>query len=255
MIRIDANRANTTKARVTLTSGTLTVTIDGVAYSQAFSSSVATTANNWIATHAATLSALNIYVVNYASTPNIITIYGFQSSVSISGGVVIADTRVQATLTGGTLTITIDGVAYSQAFSNNGGVTATNWVSAHAATLLALGINVVNDASTPSIITIYGFQSSVSISGGVVIADTHPAISFGIGDDMVYKVGGTNGSQILFYVSSPAGSSSDVIEFTFISPSEATRCFDLLREMQADAAMRATARFEAINFPCLAEIS
>jgi len=166
--------------------------------------------------------------------------------------------KLEVTLASGTFTATIDGVEYSEAWLANGGTTATKWINTHAATLSSLNIYVTKlaaDSGTPSIITVYGFQSSVVADGGTVTNYTHPAVSLGIGENMVYRVGGTNGSQILFYVPSPSTSSSDIIDFTFISPSEATRAFDALREMQVDAAMRATSRFENINFPCLAEIS
>jgi hypothetical protein len=171
--------------------------------------------------------------------------------------------KLQVTLASGIFTATIDGVEYSEAWLSNGVTTATKWINTHAATLSSLNIYVTKlaaDSGTPSIITVYGFQSSVVADGGTVTDYTHPAVSLGIGENMVYRVGGTNGNlipntQILFYVPSPSTSSSDIIDFTFISPSEATRAFDALREMQVDAAMRATSRFENINFPCLAEIS
>ncbi len=54
------------------------------------------------------------------------------------------------TVTGGagTLSLTINGTAYAEAFSGNSDTTTTNWVSTHTAALLLLGITVTNSGAS-----------------------------------------------------------------------------------------------------------
>jgi hypothetical protein len=55
----------------------------------------------------------------------------------------------------GTLSITIDGVPYTEAYSTSAAVTATNWLATHTATLAALGSPVVASAGASAEIVLY----------------------------------------------------------------------------------------------------
>ena len=59
----------------------------------------------------------------------------------------IQTTIVTAAGGGGTLSLTINGTAYAEAFSGNADTTATNWVATHAAALLLLGITATDSGS------------------------------------------------------------------------------------------------------------
>jgi len=56
----DTEEGYTVEAVITGTSGDLSLTIDGTAYSETFASDASTTADNWVTTHASALSVLGI---------------------------------------------------------------------------------------------------------------------------------------------------------------------------------------------------
>ena len=135
---------------VTGTHGLLNIDIDGTSYSEAFDTSAAVTATNWIATHTAALGALGTPIVPSTGGAGIITmvsaddfvITDIGTTMSISVGAYI---HVTCAGTNGNLVLTIDGVDYSEAFSSDIATTVGNWVSTHG---VALGL--LTPAITPN---------------------------------------------------------------------------------------------------------
>ncbi len=74
-----------------------------------------------------------------------------------------------AGITAGTITLTINGTGYSQAFSTNAATTVTNWFTTHGATLAALGITVTNPSAAAlsfTATTAYTFFETSAGTGG-----------------------------------------------------------------------------------------
>jgi len=148
--------------------------------------------------------------------------------------------------------VTIDGVAYTTAYVTSPTATATAFVTAHAATISANHKLLVTSAST--VITFYGLEN---LPTGAVIAATAQctiaaivasvnSTSMPFSDNTAFKV---SSATILAYVPS-ANTASDVGTFTFASNAEATKYFKLLRGIQSNAAARATAQVQTIDWPC-----
>lgn len=64
-----------------------------------------------------------------------------------NGTVAQAETQTLASTSGGTITLTINGVEYSQAYATSVAATVTAWFTTHAAALAALDITVTNPSS------------------------------------------------------------------------------------------------------------
>lgn len=88
MFSIHANTLSSQAVTATLSSGDLVVTIDGVAYTTAFDTDVATTATAFVAAHGNAISVTHKLFVSNASA--VITFYGLENLST--GGVIAATT-------------------------------------------------------------------------------------------------------------------------------------------------------------------
>ena len=74
-----------------------------------------------------------------------------------------------AGITAGTITLTINGVAYSESYSTDAATTITNWFTTHGATLAALGITVTNPSAAVlsfAALTAFTFVETSAGTGG-----------------------------------------------------------------------------------------
>ena len=179
--------------------GSLVIDINGVDYTEAFSTNADTTADNWRATHAATLAGLGdpitvtdggsatiTLVVTSGATPTIVD--------DSTGGMSItySDELVVATLVEGNLVIDIDGVDYTEAFDTDADTTADNWRTTHTATLGGLSpVLTVTDGGPARIII-------TPASGTPIFTDDSPAgMSFTEYQASQATLSGTNGDTII----------------------------------------------------------
>jgi|GEM_PF-2661951 len=153
---------------LTGTSGTATVTIDGDAYTATFATSLTVTGSNFVTTNASAILAASGVTVTAAA--GVLTLQGPQAIVA---GTTIANAtgdlagllgaRVAVTLTGtsGTANVNVNGTNYLATFPGSGGLTvaASDFVTSHAAALLAEGIVVTSSAA---VLTFVGLTDSIT---------------------------------------------------------------------------------------------
>ncbi|KKK97691.1 hypothetical protein LCGC14_2650220, partial [marine sediment metagenome] len=128
----------------TLIEGTLVVDIDGVDYTEAFDTDADTTADNWRATHAATLAGLDpVLTVTDGGPARVIITAASGTPVFTDDGVggmqFIDYASALATLVGtnGNTIIEVDGTDYTEAFDTNPTTTAAAFVTNQAAGILS----------------------------------------------------------------------------------------------------------------------
>lgn len=170
-------------------SGTLGVDIDSgygvVAYDEAFASNIDTTITNWIATHSANLAALgNPVIAKKTGTTEITLICDYPITVADGGATVtfeqttgdgLARKVVAVSGSSGTLSLKINGVIYSEAYSTSAAVTATNWIATHATALGALSNIITAFGSGSAEITLQAVDSFTvqDVGSGMVSAITN----------------------------------------------------------------------------------
>ena len=179
--------------------GSLVIDINGVDYTEAFSGNADTTADNWRATHAATLVGLGDPITvtdGGAATITLSVASGLTPVITddSSGGMSItySDEIVVDTLVEGNLVIDIDGVDYTEAFDTNADTTADNWRTTHTGTLAGLSpVLTVTDGGPARIII-------TPASGTPVFTDDSPAgMSFTEYQASSVILAGTNGNTII----------------------------------------------------------
>ncbi len=86
--------------------------------------------------------------ISGSGKPRVIIELAKQNGYVVASTNTITDiTEILSGISGGTVTLTINGTAYSQVFSTNAATTVTNFFTTHGATLAALGITLTNPAS------------------------------------------------------------------------------------------------------------
>ncbi len=185
--------------------GSLVIDINGVDYTEAFSGNADTTADNWRATHTATLGGLGDPITVTDGGPATITLVvasGLTPTIvdDSSGGMSItySDEIIVAALIEGTLVVDIDGVDYTEAFDTDADTTADNWRATHTATLGGLNpVLTVTDGGPGRVIITAASGTPVFTDdgvGGMQFIDYASALATLNGDngDTIIEVDGTD---------------------------------------------------------------